>query len=138
MKGDGSNYADQNIHLNLIVPTPTPLPTATLHADPHRHSIAAADGYSHGYCCSNGYANPHKRANSVRIYPKIQEEQGRKKQVLAGDCPAKPAFTLDQNLSIPVKFWNHGDAIGRQAGSKFWSLPPYTAMGELPLAFLTM
>jgi membrane peptidoglycan carboxypeptidase len=29
MKGQGSNYADQNIHLNLIVPTPTPLPTAT-------------------------------------------------------------------------------------------------------------
>ena len=29
MQGDGSNYADQNIHLNLIVPTPTPLPTST-------------------------------------------------------------------------------------------------------------
>ncbi len=29
MQGEGSNYADQNIHLNLIVPTPTPLPTAT-------------------------------------------------------------------------------------------------------------
>ena len=29
MQGDGSNYADQNIHLNLIVPTPTPMPTAT-------------------------------------------------------------------------------------------------------------
>ncbi len=29
MKGDGTNYADQNIHLNLIVPTPTPLPTDT-------------------------------------------------------------------------------------------------------------
>jgi membrane peptidoglycan carboxypeptidase len=30
MQGDGSNYADQNIHLNLIVPTPTPLPTPTI------------------------------------------------------------------------------------------------------------
>ena len=29
MQGDGSNYADQNIHLNLIVPTPTPMPTYT-------------------------------------------------------------------------------------------------------------
>jgi hypothetical protein len=29
MQGAGSNYADQNIHLNLIVPTPTPLPTPT-------------------------------------------------------------------------------------------------------------
>jgi len=29
MQGDGSNYADQNIHLNLIVPTPTPMPTDT-------------------------------------------------------------------------------------------------------------
>ena len=29
MQGDGSNYADQNIHLNLIVPTPTPTPTST-------------------------------------------------------------------------------------------------------------
>ena len=29
MKGDGSNYADQNIHLNLLVPTPTPMPTST-------------------------------------------------------------------------------------------------------------
>jgi membrane carboxypeptidase/penicillin-binding protein PbpC len=29
MKGDGSYYADQNIHLNLLVPTPTPLPTST-------------------------------------------------------------------------------------------------------------
>ena len=29
MKGDGSNFADQNIHLNLIIPTPTPLPTST-------------------------------------------------------------------------------------------------------------
>ena len=29
MKGDGSYYADQNIHLNLLVPTPTPTPTST-------------------------------------------------------------------------------------------------------------
>jgi 1A family penicillin-binding protein len=29
LQGAGSNYADQNIHLNLIVPTPTPLPTPT-------------------------------------------------------------------------------------------------------------
>jgi membrane carboxypeptidase/penicillin-binding protein len=29
MQGDGSNYADQNIHLILIVPTPTPMPTST-------------------------------------------------------------------------------------------------------------
>jgi hypothetical protein len=29
MQGDGSNYADQNIHLNLMVPTPTPSPTST-------------------------------------------------------------------------------------------------------------
>jgi hypothetical protein len=29
MQGEGSNYADQNIHLNLIVPTPTPIPTFT-------------------------------------------------------------------------------------------------------------
>jgi 1A family penicillin-binding protein len=29
MQGDGNNYADQNIHLNLIVPTPTPKPTFT-------------------------------------------------------------------------------------------------------------
>jgi hypothetical protein len=29
MQGDGSNYADQNFHLNLIVPTPTPTLTST-------------------------------------------------------------------------------------------------------------
>jgi 1A family penicillin-binding protein len=34
MQGAGSNYADQNIHLNLIVPTPTPLPTPTVTPSP--------------------------------------------------------------------------------------------------------
>jgi hypothetical protein len=29
MQGAGSNYADRNIRLNLVVPTPTPLPTLT-------------------------------------------------------------------------------------------------------------
>jgi hypothetical protein len=29
MRGEASNYADQNIHLNLIMPTPTPVPTPT-------------------------------------------------------------------------------------------------------------
>ena len=29
MQGDGNNYADQNLHLNLVIPTPTPIPTAT-------------------------------------------------------------------------------------------------------------
>jgi hypothetical protein len=34
MQGDGSNYADQNITLNLIVPTPTPMPTPTFTPSP--------------------------------------------------------------------------------------------------------
>ncbi|HVM72481.1 MAG TPA: PBP1A family penicillin-binding protein [Anaerolineales bacterium] len=34
MQGDGNNYADQNLHLNLIIPTPTPIPTATPTATP--------------------------------------------------------------------------------------------------------
>ena len=34
MQGAGSSYADQNIHLNLMVPTPTPPPTSTLTPSP--------------------------------------------------------------------------------------------------------
>jgi len=55
MQGDGSNYADQNIHLNLIVPTQPPAdfhPTLTPASLQRRYNR-----YTHGNSRSNGYTN---------------------------------------------------------------------------------